>query len=115
MNMLIFAVFVVVCMLAFSVYISRPNWPYHPGAARGYVTDMLIYFFLPVVPMMVCLGGYSVMRLFVAAPESDTTRYIMMAVALVGLFGVRRLPFVLAAQKRVIAARNARYQAAENP
>lgn len=113
MNMLFFAIFAVVCMLGFSFYISRPNWPYHPGAAKGYITDMLIYFFLPVVPMLVCLGGYNLLRMFVPAAdiESDTARYVMMAIALVGLFATRRLPFVLAAQKRVMEARNARYQA----
>ena len=93
-----------VAVLALSLFMSRPSWPYHPGGARGYVMDMLLYLFLPVIPMLVCVQ-------FRPDLESDTARFVLLGIAVVGLLGARRLPMVAAAQNRVRAARNARYEA----
>ncbi|CAL4867609.1 MULTISPECIES: hypothetical protein [Asticcacaulis] len=100
-----------IAMLGLSLYLSRPNWPYHAAGSKGYVTDMLVYFFLPVVPMLICVGGFSVLTTIRPDFENETARMVLLGVALVGLLGTRRLPFVAAAQERVRVARNARYEA----
>jgi hypothetical protein len=100
-----------VAMMSLSLYMSRPNWPYHSGGAKGFVTDMLLYLFLPVVPMLICVVGFSLLVLVRPELENQTARFVLLAIAMVGLLGARRLPIVAAAQARVRQARNARYEA----
>jgi uncharacterized BrkB/YihY/UPF0761 family membrane protein len=111
MNYVLAACCFLIVMLGLSIYLSRTSWPYHTAGAKGYVTDMLIYFFLPVVPMLVCVGGFSLLTLIRPDFENETTRMVLLGVALVGLLGMRRLPFVAAAQERMRVARTARYEA----
>ncbi|ESQ84311.1 hypothetical protein AEAC466_08105 [Asticcacaulis sp. AC466] len=99
-----------IAMLALSIGMSRPNWPFHPRGSRGFITDMLIYFFLPVLPMLICVAGFSIATTVNPALENETARYVLLGIAVMGLLGMRRLPFVAAAQNRVRAARNARYE-----
>jgi hypothetical protein len=100
-----------IAMMGLSLFLSRPSWPYHAGGARGYVMDMLVYLFLPVIPMLVCVLGFTLLVQFRPELESETARFVLLGVAVIGLLGARRLPIVAAAQNRVRAARNARYEA----
>ncbi len=100
-----------VAMMGLSLFLSRPSWPYHSGGARGYVMDMLLYLFLPVVPMLVCVLGFTIVVEFKPELENETARFVLLGIAVIGLLGARRLPMVAAAQNRVRAARNARYEA----
>ncbi|MFT4075660.1 MAG: hypothetical protein QM647_09020 [Asticcacaulis sp.] len=108
---LLIAAGLLVALMAFSVYMSRPSWPYHTGGAKGFIADMLTYLLLPVVPMLVCVLGFGLLVQARPEMESDTARFVLVGIALVGLLGARRLPFVAAAQNRVRLARNARYEA----
>ncbi|MCR6661044.1 MAG: hypothetical protein NVV72_17570 [Asticcacaulis sp.] len=100
-----------VAMMALSLFLSRPSWPYHSGGARGYVMDMLLYLFLPVIPMLVCVLSFTLLVQFRPELENETARFVLLGIAVIGLLGARRLPVVAAAQARVRAARNARYEA----
>jgi len=100
-----------VAMMALSLYLSRPSWPYHTGGARGFVMDTLLYLFLPVIPMLVCVLGFTLVVQFRPELENETARFVLLGIAVVGLLGARRLPIVAAAQNRVRDARNKRYEA----
>ncbi|MGA9658748.1 MAG: hypothetical protein WBQ60_06585 [Asticcacaulis sp.] len=111
MNGILIACALLIAMMGLSLYLSRSNWPFHPAGKDGYIRDMLIYFFLPVTPMLVAVTGFGLLTYFYPQYESATARYVLMGVAIVGLLFVRRLPFVAAAQNRVRDARNAYYEA----
>jgi len=98
-------------LLVLSLALSRPSWPYHANGAKGFITDMLVYTFLPVAPVLLCVGGFSIFTALNPQYENMTARYVVIAVAVVGLLAMRRLPYVVQAQGRVRAARNARYEA----
>ncbi|MDI7774458.1 hypothetical protein [Asticcacaulis sp. EMRT-3] len=111
MNNILIACGLLVGVMALSLYLSRPNWPYHPGGQKGYITDMLIYLLLPVAPVLICVGGFGLLTLYSAQFQTETARYVLLGIAFVGMMGARRLPFVAAAQNRVRIARNARFEA----
>ncbi len=100
-----------IALMALSLFLSRPSWPYHTGGTKGFITDTLLYLFLPVVPMLICVLGFSLLVQFRPELENETARFVLLGIAVVGLLGARRLPIVVAAQNRVRAARNARYEA----
>ncbi|HTM82345.1 hypothetical protein [Asticcacaulis sp.] len=100
-----------IALMALSLFLSRPSWPYHVGGTRGFIMDTLLYLFLPVVPMLICVLGFSLLVQFRPELENETARFVLLGIAVVGLLGARRLPIVAAAQNRVRAARNARYEA----
>jgi hypothetical protein len=103
---------VVFGVLGLTIYISRPNWPYHGGGAAGYVRDLITYTFLPALPAFLAVIGFRVYTLMTPSLTIDqNVNYVLIAVALLGLVVMRRMPFVTAAQNRVRAARSARYQA----
>lgn len=111
MSFFVLPILLIVGVLSLSIYLSRANWPYHPALARGYITDMLIYYFAPLAPMLVSLLGFNLVVMVNPALESDNARITMLVVGLAGLFITRRLPPIKAAQDRVRAARLARYEA----
>lgn len=98
-------------VLGLTIYISRPNWPYHPGGPGGYIRDLVIYTFLPALPAFVAVIGFRVYTMIQPLTIDPNVNYVLIAVALLGLVVMRRMPFVKAAQDRVRAARAARYQA----
>jgi hypothetical protein len=100
-----------IALMALSLFLSRPSWPYHVGGTRGFIVDTLLYLFLPVIPMLICVLGFSLLVQFKPELENETARFVLLGIAVVGLLGARRLPIVAAAQNRVRAARNARYEA----
>ena len=100
-----------IALMALSLFLSRPSWPYHVGGTKGFIVDTLLYLFLPVVPMLICVLGFSLLVQFRPELENETARFVLLGIAVVGLLGTRRLPIVSAAQNRVRAARNARYEA----
>ena len=100
-----------IALMALSLFLSRPSWPYHVGGTKGFIMDTLVYLFLPVVPMLICVLGFSLLVQFKPELENETARFVLLGIAVVGLLGARRLPVVAAAQNRVRAARNARYEA----
>ncbi|MBP2158234.1 MULTISPECIES: hypothetical protein [Asticcacaulis] len=102
---------VVFAVLGLTIYISRPNWPYHTGGAGGYIRDLVIYTFLPALPAFVAVIGFRVYAMLQPVSVDMTVNYVLIGVALLGLVVMRRMPFVTAAQNRVRAARAARYQA----
>jgi hypothetical protein len=99
-------------LLGLSFYLSRGVWPFHAEGPRGYIRDMLIYNFAPIGPMIAALIVFMVAQEVYPAFTDTSARYALMAVGVLGIFFVRRLPPVKAAQMRVQAARNARYNAA---
>lgn len=113
MTMAIVMIAVVFGVLGLTVYMSRPNWPYHAGGSAGYVRDLLIYTFLPAMPAFVCVLGYRIYTLVQPQAANENVNYVLLAVALLGLVVMRRMPFVASAQNRVRAARSARYQASQ--
>jgi hypothetical protein len=100
-----------VALMGLSLFMSRPSWPYHVGGTKGFLMDTMLYLFLPVVPMLICVLGFTLVVEFRPELESETARFVMLGIAVVGLLGARRLPMVAAAQNRVRDARNARYEA----
>ncbi len=100
-----------VALMALSLYMSRPSWPYHVGGTKGFIMDTMIYLFLPVIPMLVCVLGFTLVVQFRPELESETARFVLLGIAVIGLLGARRLPMVAAAQNRVREARNKRYEA----
>lgn len=103
---------VVFGVLALTIYISRPNWPYHGGGAAGYIRDLVIYTFLPALPAFIAVLGFRIYTMLQPPVSVDmTVNYIMIGVALIGLVVMRRMSFVTAAQNRVRAARTARFEA----
>lgn len=102
---------VVFGVLGLTIYISRPNWPYHAGGAGGYIRDLVIYTFLPALPAFIAVLGFRVYAMLQPVALDMTVNYIMIGVALIGLVVMRRMPFVTAAQNRVRAARTARFEA----
>jgi hypothetical protein len=103
---------VVFAVLGLTIYISRPNWPYHAGGAAGYIRDLVIYTFLPALPAFLAVIGFRIYTLVTPGLAIDqNVNYVLIAVALLGLVVMRRMPFVTAAQNRVRAARSARYEA----
>lgn len=111
MSGILIAAGLLIALMALSLFLSRPSWPYHIGGTKGFITDTLLYLFLPVVPMLICVVGFSLLVQFKPELENETARFVLLGVAVVGLLGARRLPIVAAAQNRVRAARNARYEA----
>jgi len=98
-------------LLGLSFYLSRGVWPYHVEGPRGYIRDLLIYNFAPIVPMVaglvIFLIGQEISPDFALSPA----RYVLMVIGVLGIFFVRRLPPVASAHARVTAARAARYEA----
>ena len=111
MTGVLIAAALLIALMALSLFLSRPSWPYHVGGTRGFIMDTLLYLFLPVVPMLICVLGFSLLVQFKPELENETARFVLLGIAVVGLLGARRLPIVAAAQNRVRAARNARYEA----
>ena len=112
MNILLPCV-LLVAVMALSVYVSKAYWPYHPGKTRGYITDMLVYYFVPVLPLVVFMIGFRVVTQFRPDLAVGNAIYIVLGIAIVGLLLMRRLPLVVAAQNRVREARNARFEASK--
>jgi hypothetical protein len=110
-TMALAAIGVVLGVLGLTIYMSRANWPYHKGGSAGYVRDLVIYTFLPALPAFVCVLGFRVYSLMQPQAVNENLNYVLLAVALLGLVVMRRMPFVTAAQNRVREARSARYQA----
>jgi hypothetical protein len=102
---------VVFGVLGLTIYISRPNWPFHPGGPAGYIRDLVTYTFLPALPAFVAVIGFRVYTMVQPVSIDPNVNYILIAVALLGLVIMRRMPFVVTAQNRVRAARAARYEA----
>jgi hypothetical protein len=99
-------------LLGLSFYLSRGVWPYHVEGPRGYIRDMLIYNFAPVGPMVLALIVFMIAQEIDPSLMASSLRYVLMAIGVLGIFFVRRLPPVKAAQARVQAARTARYTTA---
>jgi hypothetical protein len=98
-------------LLGLSFYLSRGAWPYHAESSRGYIRDMVIYNFAPIGPMILALGIFMVAQTLNPEFAASSARYALMAVGVLGIFFVRRLPVIKAAQERMQAARSARYSA----
>jgi len=111
MTGILIAAGLLIALMALSLFLSRPSWPYHVGGTKGFIMDTLLYLFLPVVPMLICVVGFSLLVQFRPELENETARFVLLGIAVVGLLGARRLPIVVAAQNRVRTARNARYEA----
>ena len=111
MTGILIAAGLLIALMALSLLLSRSSWPYHVGGTKGFIVDTLLYLFLPVVPMLICVVGFSLLVQIKPELENETARFVLLGIAVVGLLGARRLPIVAAAQNRVRAARNARYEA----
>jgi hypothetical protein len=96
-------------LLGLSFYLSRSVWSFHAEGSRGYIRDMVIYNFAPIGPMVAALLIFVTVQAFNPEFAASSARYALMAVGVLGIFFVRRLPVIKAAQARMQAARSARY------
>lgn len=108
----ILAAFSMLIIIAFLT--GKAVWPYHPKGQSGYLTDYAIFTLMPIVPLFVLVIAYNLAAKMFPILSDPTYYYVALAVSLLGLVGMRRLPLVKQAHARLSKARLARMEALQS-